>query len=235
MTREATKSFDVDVVIPARNAEATLPQLLAGMPREGVRSVVVVDNGSHDATARVAEAGGAIVLREARLGYGAACLRGIAHVSTLPKSPDVVVFCDADGSCGPSEIPSLIAPLREGVFDLVMGSRTLGQDPLAPHEKAGNLVAVNLISALYGHRYSDLGPFRAIRYPALIALGLRDPGEGFSVEMQVKALKIGLRIAEVPVSYRPIDKVARIHEKVRGSVSASTRSLFQILRHAAAR
>jgi glycosyltransferase involved in cell wall biosynthesis len=235
LTQEVAKPYEVDVVVPARNAEATLPALLASMPRRMVRSVVVVDNGSQDRSARLAEAGGAVVLRESRLGYGAACLRGIAHVCTLPKKPDAVVFCAADGSCDAAELPALLAPLRDGLFDLVMGSRTLGQDPLAAHEKAGNLVAVNLISALYGHRYSDLGPFRAIRYPALVALGLRDPGEGWLVEMQVKALKVGLRIAEVPVSYRPPDKTARMHEKVRGTVNTGTRSLFQILRHATAR
>ena len=172
---------------------------------------------------------------EPRLGYGAACLRGVAHLSVLPRPPDAVVFMAADGSDDPTEIPAILGPLRENLFDLVIGSRVLGKDRLGSSQKAGNLVAVNLIRAIYGHKYTDLGPFRAIRYPALVALGMRDGGHGWLVEMQVKALKVGLRIAETPVSYRPPAPRGGLGERVRETVGTGTKVLFQIFRHSTAR
>jgi glycosyltransferase involved in cell wall biosynthesis len=234
MTAGAVKQIEVDVIIPARNEEGAIGGVLTAIPPRTVRTVVVVDNGSTDATARAAEDAGAVVVRETRLGYGAACLRGVSHLSTLPKPPDVVVFLSADGSDDPAEIPQLIQPLRENLFDLVIGSRVLGGAPLSPQKKAGNVVAVNLIRAIYGHRYTDLGPFRAIRYPALIALGMRDAGHGWLVEMQVKALKVGLRIAETPVSSRG-GRSPGLGQRVRGTIGTSAKTLFQIFRHSTAR
>jgi glycosyltransferase involved in cell wall biosynthesis len=228
------KPLEVDVIIPARNEERELGAVLAAVPARTVRTVVVVDNASTDGTARVGEDGGAVVVREARVGYGAACLRGVAHLSTLPRPPDVVVFLSADGSDDPTEIPNLLQPLRENLFDLVIGSRVLGGAPLSPQKKAGNVVAVNLIRAIYGHRYTDLGPFRAIRYPALIALGMRDAGQGWLVEMQVKALKVGLRIAETPVSSRG-GRSPGLGQRVKGTIGTSAKTLFQIFRHSTAR
>jgi glycosyltransferase involved in cell wall biosynthesis len=225
----------VDVVIPARNEEQGVAQVVAAVPPRAVRSVIVVDNGSIDATARRAEDAGAIVVREPRAGYGAACLRGIAHLAALPRHPDMVVFMAGSGCDDPADIPRLLQPLRENLFDLVVGSRVLGQAPLNSGQKAGNFVAVSLIRAIYGHRYTDVSPFRAIRYPALIALGLRDPGYGFLVEMQVKALKTGLRIAECPVSYRPAGRRVGKLDTLRGTVEASAHALFQIFRHSTAR
>lgn len=235
MARDPQKPFALDVIIPARDEEPSVGAVVAAMPRRVIRTVVVVDNGSADATARVAEDAGAVVVREPRLGYGAACLRGVAHLSTLPQPPDVVVFCAADGSDDPAEIPNLVQPLREGVFDLVIGSRALGHDRLASKQKAGNFVAVNLIRAIYGHKYTDLGPFRAIRYPALIALGMRDAGHGWLVEMQVKALKIGLRIAEVPVSWHPNGGRRALGAKMRETLGTSGKVLFHVFRHSTAR
>ncbi len=228
------KPLEVDVIIPARNEEGSIAGVLHAVPLRAVRTVVLVDNASTDATARVAEDAGAVVVREARLGYGAACLRGVAHLSTLPKPPDVVVFLSADGSDDPAEIPHLIQPLRENLFDLVIGSRVLGGAPLSAPKKAGNVVAVNLIRAIYGHRYTDLGPFRAIRYPALIALGMRDAGHGWLVEMQVKALKVGLRIAEIPVTSRG-GRPPGFGQRVKGTIGTSAKTLFQIFRHSTAR
>lgn len=224
----------VDVVIPARNEEPTIADVVRAVPSKVTRTVVVVDNASADGTARKAEDAGAVVVREGRIGYGAACLRGVAHLSTLPRPPDAVVFVSADGSDDPAEIPHLLQPLRENLFDLVIGSRVLGRAPLAARERAGNLVATNLIRAIYGHRYTDLGPFRAIRYPALIALGMRDPGYGWLVEMQVKALKVGLRIAERPVASKGPRRTA-LKDRVKDSVGTSAKTLFQIFRHSTAR
>ncbi len=224
----------VDAVIPARDEAAAIGEVVRAVPSRSVRSVLVVDNGSNDRTASAAEDAGAVVVREHRLGYGAACLRGVSHLSTLPRPPDVVVFLSGDGSDDPREIPVLLAPLEENLFDLVVGSRVLGRSALGAPQKAGNLVATNLIRAIYGHRYTDVGPYRAIRYPALIALGMRDDGYGWLVEMQVKALKIGLRIAERPVSFRPSRRL-HLKDRVKESLGTSAKTLFQIFRHSTAR
>lgn len=229
------KPFEVDVLIPARNEAAGIGAVLRQIPPRTVRSVVVVDNGSTDATAAVAEDEGAVVVREPRVGYGAACLRGMAHVASLPRAPDVVVFLAASGCDDPADIPNLIRPLRENLFDLVIGSRVLGQAPLNAGQRAGNLVATTLIRAIYGHRYTDLSSFRAVRFPALVALGMRDVGYGFLVEMQVKALKTGLRVAETPVNYRPPARRNGVGETVKESAIAGATALFQIFRHSTAR
>jgi glycosyltransferase involved in cell wall biosynthesis len=232
MDGAADKPFLVDVVIAARNQARGIAEIVREMPGRTVRSVLVVDNGSADATARAAEDAGAIVLREARGGHGAACLRAVAHLSTLPRPPDSVVFMAADGSADPNDLPGLLRPLREGLFDLVLGSRSLGDSRPRASARAASFVAVNLIHAIYGHRYTDLGPLRAIRYPALIALGLSDLEGGFLAEMQVKAVRRGLRIAEVPVRERPrTGSGAALKERA----SATGQVLYQILRHATAR
>src|SRR5262249_13080692 len=151
------------------------------------------------------------------------------------RPPDAVVFIAATGCDDPTDIPRLVQPLSENLFDLVVGSRVLGQAPLNSGQKAGNLVAPSLIRAIYGHRYTDVSPFRAIRHPPLVALGLRDPGYGFLVEMQVKALKVGLRIAECPVTYTPAGRRESALRTLRGTVGASAQVLFQIFRHSTAR
>ena len=229
----------VDVLIPALNEEASLPLVLQAIPRSSVRDVYVIDNGSSDGTARVAIEGGAHLLSEPQRGYGAACLRGVAEVTALPRPPDVVVFLDADFADDPAELPWLLEPIRAGSADLVIGSRALGQaEPgsLAIQQRVGNHVATSLIRAIYGQKYTDLGPFRAIRLPALIALGMSDTGYGWTVEMQVKAARVGLRVAEVPVSYRRrIAGRSKISKTVKGTVGASYKILFTILRHATAR
>ena len=185
----------IDVVIPALNEEASLPLVLAALPRPPVRRVVVADNGSKDGTARVAREGGAIVVPAERRGYGSACLTGLDYLRRNDP-PDVVVFVDADFSDHPEELPRLVAPILAGEADLVIGSRVLGErEPgaLLPQARAGNLVACLLIRLLYGHRYTDLGPFRAISWQALKALDMRDPNFGWTVEMQIKAARHRLR------------------------------------------
>ena len=228
-----------DVIIPALDEAATLPLVLAAIPPGLVRDVYVVDNGSRDQTARCAVEGGAKLLYEPRRGYGAACLRGLRHVTALERPPDAVVFLDADLADDPAEMGLLLAPLRAEAADLVIGSRTLGtRQPgaLAVQQRVGNCVAVSLIRAIYGQRYTDLGPFRCVRLPALVALGMTDTGYGWTVEMQVKAAKAELRIVEVPVSYRKrAGGRSKISSTVRGTVGASYKILYTIVRHATAR
>lgn len=230
----------VDVVIPALNEEASLPLVLAALaslPPGTVRRVVVADNGSRDGTARVARQGGAQVVDAPRPGYGSACLAGLAWLRAHDP-PEVVTFLDADFSDHPEELPRVVAPIVQGEADLVIGSRTLGQrEPgaLLPQARAGNLVACLLIRVLYGHRYTDLGPFRAVRWPALERLEMADPDFGWTAEMQVKALRQGLRVAEVPVSYRRRVGVSKITGTVQGTIRAGYKILWTVLRHGLAR
>lgn len=209
------------LVIPALNEEEALPGTLARVPPSLFRLVLIADNGSTDRTAEVARAAGAQVVVEPRRGYGAACLRALA---ALPPEIDAVVFLQADGSEDPAEAAQLLAPIYEDRADLVIGSRTLGHvEPgaLPPHQALGNRIATALIRWLYGRTYTDLGPFRAIRRAALERLGMRDRTYGWTVEMQIRALQQGLRILEVPVSYRPR---AAGQGKVSASLTASVRA-----------
>lgn len=223
----------IDVVIPALNEEASLPLVLAALPHPPVRRVVVADNGSRDGTARVAQEGGAVVVPAARRGYGSACLAGLDYLRRHDP-PDVVVFVDADFSDHPDELPRLVAPILAGAADLVIGSRVLGErEPgaLLPQARAGNLVACFLIRLLYGHRYTDLGPFRAVRWDALERLGMADPNFGWTAEMQVKALRHKLRVTEVPVSYRKRVGVSKITGTIAGTVRAGYKILWTVLRY----
>jgi len=221
----------VDVVIPAQNEERSVGKVLGDIPRELVGRVVVVDNGSVDRTAEVARAAGAVVVVEPVAGYGQACLRGLAQLRRDP--PDVVVFVDADYSDRPSEMPALVRPILEGAADLVIGSRVLGErEPgaLAPQARWGNWLATRLLRLLYGYRFTDLGPFRAIRYDALVALDMQDRDYGWTAEMQAKAARAGLRTAEVPVSYHRRIGTSKITGTVKGTVLAGYKILSTILK-----
>jgi len=221
----------IDVVIPALNEEASVGLVLDALPRSLVRRVVVADNGSTDRTPEVARARGAIVVHEPRRGYGSACLRALAALEADP--PDVVLFLDADLSDDPAEAARVLEPILDGRADLVVGSRTLGErDPgaLTPQARVGNWVATRLLRLLYGVRYTDLGPFRAIRYASLITLGMRDPDFGWTVEMQIRAARRGLRHAEVPVRYRRRVGRSKISGTVRGATLAGLTILGTIAR-----
>lgn len=226
----------VAVVIPALDEERSVARVVSEIPRAGdgfaVSEIVVVDNGSSDATAEAARGAGARVVSEPRRGYGRACLAGIAALDGAP--PDVVVFLDADASDDPSEMPLLVAPIRAG-DDFVVGSRVLGAaEPgaLAPQARYGNRLACFLLRVFYGARFTDLGPFRAIRYGALRALGMRDTNYGWTVEMQLRAARAGLRSSEVPVSYRRRVGRSKITGTVRGTILAGAKILWTLARHA---
>jgi len=222
----------IAVIIPAHNEERSLPMVLDAIPAGLVEEVVVVDNASTDRTADAARSRGATILFEPRRGYGAACLRGLEHLKTT--RPDVVVFLDADYSDHPEEMPGLLEPIARGGADLVIGSRVLGtreRGALLPQARAGNWLAARLIRVLYGGRCTDLGPFRAVRFEALLALGMADRDFGWTAEMQVKALRRGLRVLEVPVSYRRRIGASKITGTVSGTVKAGAKILWTIGRN----
>jgi glycosyltransferase involved in cell wall biosynthesis len=227
----------IDVLIPAFNEEKALPLVLAALPRDRVRRIVVCDNGSTDGTAAVAAAHGATVVSEPRRGYGRACLAGMAFLSALPpaEQPGIVVFLDGDYSDFPEELPLLIAPIVGRGQDLVIGSRRLGglePGAMTVPQRFGNWLAPALIRLRYGYRFTDLGPFRAIRWPRLLELDMRDPNFGWTVEMQVKAARLGLACAEVPVRYRRrAAGKSKVSGTVKGSVQAGIKILATIWKH----
>lgn len=218
-------------IIPALDEERSLPRVLADIPAGLVEEVIVVDNGSRDRTAEVARAAGATVIHEPRAGYGQACLTGIAEAAK--REPDVIVFVDGDYSDRPSEMPRLVAPIADDHADLVIGSRALGdREPgaLAPHARWGNWLATRMLHALYGYEFTDLGPFRAIRYETLVSLGMRDRDYGWTAEMQARAARAGVRATEVPVSYHRRIGKSKITGTVKGTVLAGWKIITTILR-----
>jgi hypothetical protein len=221
--------LSVGVIIPALNEEHALPQVLAELPAS-VDELVVVDNGSTDRTAEVARRAGATVVVEPQRGYGAACLRGLAMLGPH----DVVVFVDGDHSDYPEELPRLVQPIAAGEADFVLGSRLQGQreaGAMPPQAVWGNRLACFLMGWLFGVRYSDLGPFRAIRREALERLGMCDRNFGWTVEMQIKAARAGLRICEVPVRYRRRVGQSKISGTVSGTIKAGAKILYTIFRY----
>lgn len=223
----------VDVIIPALDEESALPRVLREIPHPPVRRVVVADNGSTDHTAAVARANGAEVVHEPERGYGAACLRAIEHLAADP--PDIVVFLDGDYSDHPAELSLLIDPILAGDAELVIGSRVRRRrerGALSPQQRVGNAIACQGLQLLYGVRYTDLGPFRAIRWDSLLALQMEDRNYGWTVEMQIKAAQRNVKHLEVPVSYRPRIGASKVSGTIRGSVSAGAKILWLLGRHA---
>jgi glycosyltransferase involved in cell wall biosynthesis len=219
------------VVIPVFNERESLPLVVGAIAPGLVDEIVVVDNGSTDGTGTIANGLPVRTVREARRGYGQACLAGVAALAERP--PEVLVFLDGDYSDHPEEMPRLLDAVAAGA-DLVIGSRILGsREPgaLLLQARVGNAVACLLIRLLYGHRYTDLGPFRAIRWEAYGLLGMQDRTFGWTCEMQVKALRHGLRVTEVPVSYRKRIGVSKITGTVGGTLRAGARILWTIARY----
>ncbi|MCH8873162.1 glycosyltransferase [candidate division KSB1 bacterium] len=218
------------VIIPAFNEEKSIGSVLQDIPASLVSEVVVVNNNSTDDTANVARSHGATVLNEAQKGYGSACLTGINYAKKL--KPDLVVFLDGDYSDFPDELPILLDEIAAG-RDLVIGSRMLGNSEpgaLLPQARLGNWLAVNLIRLFFGHKFTDLGPFRAIKWEKLIALEMADKNFGWTVEMQIKAVRRGLRISEVPVSYRKRIGVSKVTGTFSGTIKAGSKILFMIFK-----
>lgn len=223
----------VDVVIPALNEEKSIALVLGDIPKNLVRTIVVVDNGSTDQTANEARQNGAVVLNEPERGYGAACLKGIAYCAAQDTPPDVIAFMDADYSDHPQELSQLLEAIDNGA-ELVIGSRALGDSEkgsLTFPQRFGNALATRLLRLFYGIHFTDLGPFRAIRFDQLQALNMVDRNYGWTVEMQLKAARAKLICTEVPVSYRKRVGTSKISGTLKGSVMAGYKILYTIFKY----
>lgn len=224
------RKLSVAAVIPALNEEEALPKLLPEIPT-WVDDIVVADNGSTDDTPDIARSLGARVVTVHNRGYGQACM-GAIHAL---QPTDVVVFMDGDASDDPTEIGKLLDPIADCRADFVIGSRTLGTPQagsLTPQQIFGNALACQLIRLIWGHRYTDLGPFRAIRRSALESLSMTDTNYGWTIEMQVRALRFGIRTLEVPVSYRRRLGHSKISGTLKGVMGAGSKILYVIAREA---
>jgi len=216
----------ITVIIPVLNEEQTLPLVLNEIPKILVDEVVVVDNGSTDNTPSIARESGATLLFESRRGYGFPCLKGMEYLKTV--NPDIVVFVDGNHSDHPDEIIKLVIPIVKEDYDLVCGSRVMGdiqEGALRAPVRFGNLLATVLIRLFYGFKYTDIGPFRAIKFDKLLKLDMSD-NLGWTVEMQAKAVKCGLKIKEVPVSYR----VGTGKSKLTGNIKGIAKVGYRIIR-----
>jgi glycosyltransferase involved in cell wall biosynthesis len=225
----------VDVIIPAFNEEKSIALVLGDIPQSAVREVIVCNNASTDNTVEVARQAGATVLTENRKGYGSACLKGITYLKNKPSAeqPDVVVFLDGDYSDHPEQLPDLVRPIGQKGYDLVIGSRALGeleQGAMQPQQVFGNWLATSLIRLFYKYEFTDLGPFRAITWTALQEIDMKDPDFGWTVEMQVKAAKHGLKCTEVPVRYRRRVGVSKVAGTIRGTILAGHKILWTIFK-----
>jgi len=222
----------IAAVIPALDEEDAIGTLLSEIDRTLVRDVIVGDNGSRDATADVAAKRGASVVPVVERGYGAACAGALA---VLADDVEIVVFMDADGSDDPAEVEKLIEPIAAGRADFVIGSRPLGtieKGALTPQQRFGNWLATRLMAILFHHRYTDLGPFRAIRRNLLDRIDMQDRRFGWTVEMQIRALQLGARVEEVPVRYRRRVGRSKISGTVTGVIKAGWWILYTIFKYA---
>jgi glycosyltransferase involved in cell wall biosynthesis len=226
---------NVFVIIPAFNEENGIGEVIREIPKGLATEIVVVNNASTDNTEIIARQAGATVLREPVAGYGRACLKGIGYLTAKAHPTDIIVFIDADHSDYPAEMPTLIQPVASNTADLVIGSRALGKKErgaMTPQQIFGNWLATRLIRLLYGVKFTDLGPFRAVRYRELVQLNMQDKTYGWTVEMQVKAARHMLRCVEVPVRYRKRIGFSKISGTVRGTLLAGYKIITTVLRYA---
>ena len=207
---------------------------MTDIPKHLIRDIIVCNNGSSDKTAQVAAAAGAVVVNQPKKGYGNACLKGMEYIAQKTIKPDIVVFLDADYSDHPEEMTLIIAPITEGVADLVIGSRALGareSGSMTPQQVFGNWLATRLIQLFFNTSFTDLGPFRAIRYDKLLDINMIDKNFGWTVEMQVKAAKRKLRCVEIPVTYRRRIGVSKVSGTVKGTILAGYKIILTIFRY----
>lgn len=222
------------VIIPAFNEENAVGHVIRDIPKDWVNEIIVVNNNSNDDTKIKAMQAGATVLDEPIQGYGNACLKGIAYANSLSPKPDIIVFLDADYSDHPEELPVLVKPILEKSYDMVIGSRALGnreQGAMTFQQIFGNWLATFLIRLFYDIQYTDLGPFRAIRFDKLMELNMQDKTYGWTVEMQLKAAKKGYKITEVPVTYRKRIGFSKISGTVKGTIMAGYKIILTIFNY----
>lgn len=222
----------ITVIIPAFNEERSIGKVVNDIPRDIVDHVIVVNNNSNDATVEVAQTAGAIVLDEPRRGYGWACLKGIEK--SIELKTEIVVFMDGDYSDFPEEITKVIAPILESNHDMVIGSRVLGKrekGSLTPQQVFGNWLATKLIRLFYRARFTDLGPFRAIKSKSLERLKMSDKTYGWTIEMQIKASKQKMKFCEVPVNYRKRIGVSKVSGTIKGTIFAGIKIIFAVFKY----
>jgi glycosyltransferase involved in cell wall biosynthesis len=226
----------ISVIIPAYNEARSIASVLRDIPAGLVSEVIVVDNNSSDETGKVALNNGAKVLLQTKQGYGNACLKGLEFLALKPikEQPEIVVFLDGDYSDYPEKIPELIEPILQNRADLVIGSRTLGnreKGSMTLPQVFGNWLATFLLHKLYKIKFTDLGPFRAIRYTSLVSLNMQDQTYGWTVEMQLKAARQGLRCTEIAVPYRKRIGVSKISGTIKGTILAGYKILYTIFKY----
>jgi glycosyltransferase involved in cell wall biosynthesis len=231
--KHSSSTLIVDVIIPAYNEEKSLPKVLRDIPKI-VRNIVVANNNSTDRTGEFAEAEGAQVVFEPQKGYGKACLTAMDWIKQQDVQPDIVVFLDGDYSDYPEELMLLIQPIIANESDLVIGSRALGEreaGSMTLPQIFGNWLATNMMRYIQGAKFSDLGPFRAIRWADLLKLNMVDENFGWTIEMQIKAHKAGLRYIEIPVTYRKRIGVSKVSGTVKGVFGAGYKIIFTIFKY----
>ncbi len=226
-------NHDIKVIIPAFNEEDSIGKVIAEIPSI-VSEIVVVSNNSTDNTIEKARETGATVLSESSQGYGYACLRGMKYIAEQSKKPDIIVFMDGDYSDYPEELSKLVQPIIEEDVDFVIGARAKSlreKGSMTPQQVFGNQLATGLMRLFFGARFTDLGPFRAIKYDKLLALEMEDKTYGWTVEMQLKALKKKLSYTEVPVRYKKRIGVSKVSGTVKGTIFAGVKILGWIFKY----
>ena len=223
----------IKVIIPAYNEEESIGHVLKDIPNH-VQEVIVVSNASTDTTEEVAARGGATVLVESAMGYGNACLKGLHYIATQEQQPDIVVFLDGDYSDYPEQLDVIIAPILKENVDMVIGARDKRlreKGSMTIPQIFGNWLATTLMSLFFGAKFTDLGPFRAMKYDSLLALGMQDKTYGWTVEMQLKVLKRKMTYTEVPVKYRNRIGVSKVSGTIKGAIFAGIKILSWIFKY----
>ncbi|MCH2234309.1 MAG: glycosyltransferase family 2 protein [Crocinitomicaceae bacterium] len=224
----------VVVIIPAMNEEGSIGKVISEIPKDLVNTVLVGNNNSSDNTKEVAQKAGAIVLDEPRPGYGYACLKCMDYAAEMEEKPDIIVFIDGDYSDYPEEMHNVVAPILDQDIDLVIGSRALGKKEkgsMTFPQRFGNWLATRLMRIFYGLKYTDLGPFRAIKYDKLLALGMADKTYGWTIEMQLRAKRRGLTYTEVPVNYKNRIGKSKVSGTIKGTIMAGIKIIGAIYKY----
>lgn len=224
---------NIKVIIPAHNEEKAIGLVIDKIPSI-VSEVIVVNNNSTDSTSEVAKTHGATVLEEKQKGYGHACLKGINYLKNKSNPPDIIVFIDGDYSDYPEEITHILQPILDNEVGFVVGSRVAAlreKGSMTPQQLVGNALASLLMKLLYGSKFTDLGPFRAIRWESLMSLNMKDKTYGWTVEMQLKVLRQKIAYTEVPVSYKKRIGVSKVSGTIKGTIFAGVKIIGWIFKH----